>query len=50
VPDPAARLRATASARVALAAPAAFAMLTALVLVYLSMLRILASFYGGRRS
>jgi uncharacterized YccA/Bax inhibitor family protein len=29
---------------------AAFAMLTALVLVYLSMLRILASFYGGRRS
>jgi uncharacterized YccA/Bax inhibitor family protein len=29
---------------------AAFAMLTALVLVYLSMLRILASAYGGRRS
>jgi uncharacterized YccA/Bax inhibitor family protein len=29
---------------------AAFAMLTAMVLVYLSMLRILASAYGGRRS
>lgn len=30
--------------------PAAFAMMTALVLVYISMLRILASAYGGRRS
>ncbi len=30
--------------------PAAFAMMTALVLVYVSMLRILASMYGGRRS
>jgi uncharacterized YccA/Bax inhibitor family protein len=29
---------------------AAFAMMTALVLVYISMLRILASAYGGRRS
>jgi uncharacterized YccA/Bax inhibitor family protein len=29
---------------------AAFAMMTALVLVYISMLRILASLYGGRRS
>ena len=30
--------------------PAAFAMMTALVLVYISILRILASMYGGRRN